>query len=43
MYVAMPYVVFMEAMVSNLIHGGAFLMFGAHVSQFQFLPSCRQG
>ena len=36
MYVAMPYFVFMEAMVSHLIHGGTFLIFGAHVSQFQF-------
>ena len=36
MYVAMPYYVFMEAMVSHLIHGGTFLIFGAHVSHFQF-------
>ena len=36
MYVAMPYFVFIEAMVSDLIHGGTFLMFGAHFSQFQF-------
>ena len=39
MYEAMPYFVFMEAMVSHLIHGGTFLIFGAHVSQFQF---CRR-
>ena len=36
MYVAMPYFVFLEAMVSHLIHSGKFLIFGAHVSQFQF-------
>ena len=29
----------MEAMVSCLIHGGNI----SHISQFQFLPSCRQG
>ena len=39
MYVAMPYFLFMEAMVSHLIHGQTFLIFGAHVSRFQFLPS----
>ena len=43
MYVSMPYFVFMEVMVSQLIDGGTFLIFGAHVSQFQFLLSCRQG
>ena len=43
MFEAMPYFVFMEAMMSHLTHSGAFLIFGAHVSQFQFLPSCRQG
>ena len=43
MYVAILYFVFMEAMVSHLIHGGTFLIFGAHVSQFQFLPSCKRG
>ena len=43
MFVAMPYFVFMEAMVSCLIHGGTFFIFGAHVTEFQFLPSCRQG
>ena len=43
MFVAMPNFVFIEAMMSHLIHGGAFLIFGAHVSQFQFLLSCRQG
>ena len=37
MYAAMLYLVFMEAMVSCLIHAG--IVF--HVSQFQFLPSCR--
>ena len=36
MQVAMPYFVFMEAMVSCLINGGTFFIFGAHVSQFQF-------
>ena len=36
MYVAMLYFVFMEVMVSDLIHGGTILIFGAHVSQFQF-------
>ena len=34
MYVAMPYFLFMEAVVSHLIHGGTFLIIGAHVSQF---------
>ena len=43
MFVAMQYVVLMEAMMSHLIHGGAFLTFGAHVCQFHFLPSCRHG
>ena len=46
MFVAMPYFVFMEAMMSHLIHGGTFLIFGAHVSHvpmFHFLPCCRQG
>ena len=43
MYVAMPYFVFLEAMVSCLIHGGTFFIFGAHVSQLQFLLSGRQG
>ena len=43
MFVAMPYFVFMEAMMSHLIYVGTFLIFGAHVPQFQFLPSCRQG
>ena len=43
MYVALAYFVFMEAMVSHLIHAGTFLIFGAHVSQCQFGPSCRQG
>ena len=28
MFVAMPYFVFMEAMMSPLIHGGTFLIFG---------------
>ena len=32
MYVAMPYFVFIKAMVSCLIHGGNI----SHVSQFQF-------
>ena len=43
MYVAMPYFVFMEAMVSHLIHVGTFLIFGAHVSRFQFFFSCTHG
>ena len=43
MFVAMPYFVFMEAMMSHLIYGGTFLIFEADVSQFQFLLSCRQG
>ena len=43
MFVAMLYFVFMEAMMSPLIHGARFLIFEAHVSQFHFLPSCRQG
>ena len=43
MFVAMPYFVFMEAMMSHLTHGGTFLIFGPHVSEFQFLASCKQG
>ena len=39
----MLYFVFMETMVLHFSYGGTFLIFGAHVSQFQFLPSCRQG
>ena len=43
MYVAMLYFVFVEAMVSDLIHGGTILIFGAHVSQFQFCRLVGQG
>ena len=43
MYVAMPYFVFIEAMVSHLIQGGKFLIFGAHVYEFQFLTYYWQG
>ena len=39
----MLYLVFMEAMVSRLIHGGKFLIFGAHAFEFQFLTPCKQG
>ena len=35
MFVAMPYFVFIQAMVSDLIHSGTFLIFVAHVYQFQ--------
>ena len=41
MHVVMPYFLFTEAMVLHLIQGGTFLIFGANVSQFQFLPSSR--
>ena len=43
MVVAMPYFVFMEAMMSHFFHGGTFHIFGAHVSQFHFLLSYSQG
>ena len=43
MFVVMPYFVLLEAMMSHFINGGTFLIFGAHVSQFHFLPLSRQG
>ena len=43
MYVAMPYFVFMEDMVSDLIHGGTFIIFGAHVFLFQFCRLVSKG
>ena len=43
MFVAMPYFLFMEVMVSGLINGETFFIFGAYLSQFQFCSLVGKG